>query len=132
MQSAKLIRDGSLKLLLWEGYWGCEGFARCYTEEQWAFEKAVAYQPLQNTVAGGCWAAAGQPTLAEARLRIQACQPLCPLIACWLWERMAASQLHTCGRRAVSVALPALHLLGGCGRVPAHCKGRADSRPAAG
>ena len=52
MQSTKLIKEGSLRLLLWEGYWGCEGFSRCYAEEQYAYEYAVAYQPLQFAVAG--------------------------------------------------------------------------------
>lgn len=52
MQTAKLIKSGSLKLLLWEGYWGCEGFPRCTAEEQFAVEYAVAYQPLQFSVVG--------------------------------------------------------------------------------
>ena len=51
-QSAKLIQEGSLKLLLWEGYWGCEGWPRCTAQEQYAYERAVAYQPLQFSVTG--------------------------------------------------------------------------------
>ena len=51
-QTAKLIKSGSLKLLLWEGYWGCEGFPRCTAQEQFAIEYAVAYQPLQFSVVG--------------------------------------------------------------------------------
>ena len=58
MQSAKLIKQGALQLLLWEGYWGCEGWPRCTAEEQFAYELAVAYQPLQFSVVGAPGSAA--------------------------------------------------------------------------
>ena len=55
------MQEGSLKLLLWEGYWGCEGWPRCTAQEQYAYERAVAYQPLQFSVAGACSAAGAGP-----------------------------------------------------------------------
>ena len=76
VQTAKLIESGSLKLLLWEGYWGCEGFPRCSAQEQFAIEYAVAYQPLQFSVIGmrSCW------------LHMVEADPVCLDSASQLWQ----------------------------------------------